>query len=173
MVREQGRLATLSHPSPNFGARRDGARPSLIVIHYTAMTSARAVCERLTDPAAEVSAHYLIDYDGTIMSFVNEEQRAWHAGAGAWKGITDVNSHSIGVELQNTGTEPFGERQMAALETLLGGIMDRWDIPPDGVIGHEDCAPGRKMDPGPRFDWGRLNRLGLSARDLTETTSTS
>lgn len=160
----------LTHPSPNFGERKGGARPSLVVIHYTAMASAMAACERLCDPGAEVSAHYLIDYDGTVMSLVAEDKRAWHAGAGSWGEITDVNSHSIGIELQNTGFEPFGEPQMAALEGLLSEIMNRWGILPEGVIGHLDCAPGRKIDPGPRFDWARLNRLGLASRDLTGST---
>lgn len=160
----------LTHPSPNFGERRDGAVPSLIVVHYTATQTAAAACAILRDPAEEVSAHYLIDYDGTVMSLVAEEHRAWHAGAGAWGAITDVNSHSIGIELQNTGFEPFGEPQMVALEGLLAAIMRRWDIAPAGVIGHQDCAPGRKIDPGPRFDWARLNRLGLAARGLTAGT---
>lgn len=154
----------LSDPSPNFGKRRQGARPSLVVIHYTAMKSAEAARVRLCDGQAEVSAHYLVDYDGTVFSLVEEAARAWHAGAGQWGGITDVNSHSIGIELQNDGTQPFPEPQMAALEALLAAIMERWGIGPDGVIGHEDCAPGRKSDPGPRFDWARLVRQGLAAR---------
>ena len=157
----------LSHPSPNFGERRDGARPSLVVIHYTAMESAGVACARLCDVEAEVSAHYLVDYDGAVFSLVEEGTRAWHAGAGRWGEITDVNSHSIGIELQNDGAEPFPEPQMAALERLLVGIMERWGIEPGGVIGHEDCAPGRKRDPGVRFDWARLVRQGLAARDLT------
>jgi len=154
----------LSHPSPNFGERRDGARPSLVVIHYTAMESAEAARARLCDAGAGVSAHYLVDYDGAVFSLVEEAARAWHAGAGRWGAIADVNSHSIGIELQNDGTEPFPEPQMEALERLLREIMQRWDIGPDGVIGHEDCAPGRKSDPGPRFDWARLVRRGLAAR---------
>lgn len=157
----------LTHPSPNFGARREGAKPSMIVLHYTAMESAAVACARLCDPEAEVSAHYLIDYDGTVLSLVEERKRAWHAGAGAWGAITDVNSRSVGIELQNTGAEPFGEPQMAALEGLLRDVMARWKIGPEGVIGHEDCAPGRKVDPGPRFDWGRLQRQGLAGRGLT------
>ncbi len=157
----------LTHPSPNFGDRKDGARPSLVVLHYTAMGSAEAALARLTDPEAEVSAHYLIDYSGDVMSLVDEEKRAWHAGAGSWGAIEDVNSHSIGIELQNTGFEPFGSRQMTALEGLLAGILTRWSIDPADVIGHQDCAPGRKIDPGSKFDWARLNRLGLAARDLT------
>ena len=149
-------------PSPNCGPRRDGLRPSLIVLHYTAMQSAQAALARLCDPAAEVSAHYLIANDGQVTQMVPEDQRAWHAGAGEWQGQADVHSRSIGIELDNTGHHPFGEPQMAALESLLGAVMQRWAIPPEGVIGHSDMAPGRKSDPGPRFDWARLARLGLA-----------
>ncbi|MFN4156546.1 MAG: N-acetylmuramoyl-L-alanine amidase [Paracoccaceae bacterium] len=149
-------------PSPNFGARRGGATPSLIVIHYTAMESCAAARERLCDPQAEVSAHWLISRHGVAEALVDEAARAWHAGAGEWAGITDVNSHSIGIELDNRGQEPFPEPQMAALETLLAQIMARWSIPPHRVIGHSDMAPDRKSDPGPRFDWQRLARQGLS-----------
>ncbi len=137
--------------------------PELIVIHYTAMQSAEAALERLCDPAAEVSAHYLISRKGEVFQLVAEEQRAWHAGAGEWKGRDDVNSRSIGIELDNAGSHPFAEPQMQALEALMRGIMARWRIPPDGVIGHSDMAPGRKIDPGPRFDWARLMRQGLAA----------
>ncbi|MDR7125861.1 N-acetylmuramoyl-L-alanine amidase [Pseudotabrizicola sp. 4114] len=149
-------------PSPNFSDRRGGATPSLIVIHYTAMESCAAARARLCDPVAEVSAHWLISRHGDAEALVDEDKRAWHAGAGAWAGITDVNSHSIGIELDNRGNEPFPEPQMAALETLLEGIMARWQIPAHRVIGHSDMAPDRKSDPGPRFDWQRLARQGLS-----------
>ena len=149
-------------PSPNFGPRRDGAVPRLIVIHYTAMQSCAEARARLCDPGAEVSAHWLIDADGTVEQLVDEAERAWHAGAGAWGPIIDVNSASIGIELANPGDAPFPEPQMAALEGLLGGIMARWAIQPEGVIGHSDMAPGRKRDPGPRFDWRRLALQGLS-----------
>lgn len=148
--------------SPNFGERRDGLRPELIVIHYTGMESCAAAYERLCDPDAEVSAHYLIDYDGTVLTLVPEELRAWHAGAGEWQGRGDVNSRSIGIELANSGAEPFPEPQMAALETLLSDIMARWQIGPLGVIAHSDMAPGRKRDPGRRFDWRRLALRELS-----------
>lgn len=153
---------TLSHPSPNFGERRGGGRVELVVLHYTAMPSCAEALERLCDPVAEVSAHYLIDGDGTVLSLVEEDARAWHAGAGEWRGAGDVNSRSIGIELANTGQEPFAEPQMAALERLLHQIMARWGIPAAGVIGHSDMAPGRKSDPGPRFDWRRLALLGLA-----------
>lgn len=151
-----------SFPSPNAGPRRDGAVPRLVVIHYTAMPSCAEARARLCDPAAEVSAHWLIAEDGRAEQLVDERLRAWHAGAGAWGPFTDVNSWSIGIELANPGDAPFPEPQMAALEVLLRGIMARWRILPQGVIGHSDMAPERKRDPGPRFDWRRLARQGLS-----------
>jgi N-acetylmuramoyl-L-alanine amidase len=149
-------------PSPNFGERRGGATPDLIVLHYTAMATCAAARARLCDPSAEVSAHWLVDLDGTSEALVPEPMRAWHAGAGEWAGVTDVNSRSIGIELANSGNAPFPMAQMAALERLLHGIMDRWSIPPHRVIGHSDMAPGRKQDPGPRFDWRALALQGLS-----------
>jgi N-acetylmuramoyl-L-alanine amidase len=135
----------------------------LVVLHYTAMQSADAAIERLCDPEFEVSAHYVIARNGHVTQLVAENQRAWHAGAGQWHGRDDINSRSIGIELDNTGAHPFPEPQMQALETLLNGILARWDIPPEGVIGHSDMAPGRKIDPGPHFDWGRLARQSLAA----------
>ena len=149
-------------PSPNCGERRGGARPDLIVIHYTAMTSMAEARARLCDPAHEVSAHWLISESGETEQLVDEALRAWHAGAGQWGAVTDVNSRSIGIELANSGSQPFAEPQMAALERLLAGIMARWGIPPERVIGHSDMAPARKSDPGARFDWARLARQGLS-----------
>ena len=134
----------------------------MVVIHYTAMTDAQAALDRLCDPQAEVSAHYLIGADGTLWQMVDEEMRAWHAGAGQWGDVTDVNSRSIGIELDNMGNHPFSEPQMAALEHLLVDILARRAIPPQRVIGHSDMAPDRKTDPGPRFDWRRLAQQGLS-----------
>jgi N-acetylmuramoyl-L-alanine amidase len=155
-------LRTVPHPSPNFGARRNGAQPDLVVIHYTAMPDLVSARDRLCDPAAQVSAHYLIDADGTVLALVPEEARAWHAGAGSWGGAEDINSRSIGIELANDGASPFAAAQMAALEALLEEVMARWRLPPARVIGHSDMAPERKGDPGPRFDWRRLARGGLS-----------
>ncbi|UOA14085.1 MULTISPECIES: N-acetylmuramoyl-L-alanine amidase [Sulfitobacter] len=151
-----------AQPSPNCGPRRGGLRPRLIVLHYTAMASAQAAQERLCDPSSEVSAHYLISERGDVIQLVEEDQRAWHAGQGEWAGLDDINSRSIGIELDNRGDHPFSEPQMQALETLLPGIMARHDIPAEGVIGHSCMAPGRKIDPGPRFDWARLARRGLA-----------
>lgn len=150
--------------SPNCGPRRNDLMPTLIVIHYTAMDTADAALERLCDPEAEVSAHYLIGAQGCVTQMVEEAARAWHAGAGEWCGQDDINSRSIGIELDNRGNHPFSEPQMVALEDLVCGIMQRWNILASGVIGHSDMAPGRKTDPGPHFDWARLERQGLAAR---------
>ena len=106
------------HPSPNHGPRRGTNRPDLVVIHYTGMADLASARARLCDPAAEVSAHWLIAEDGTTEALVPEDRRAWHAGAGAWQGRDDVNSHSTGIELANPGDRPFPEPQMAALERL-------------------------------------------------------
>lgn len=149
-------------PSPNFGPRRDGLTPQFVVLHYTAMDSGQAALERLCDPTFEVSAHYLICGTGHLWQMVEETMRAWHAGAGQWRGLGDLNSRSIGIELDNRGTHPFSEPQMQCLEHLLGQIMQRWSIPADNIIGHSCMAPGRKQDPGPRFDWQRLARRGLA-----------
>jgi N-acetylmuramoyl-L-alanine amidase len=159
-------VTPIEAPSPNFGARRGGRRPDLVVLHYTGMASAEAALERLCNPAAEVSAHWMVAEDGRIWRLVAEEERAWHAGEGAWRGEGDVNSRSIGIELVNpgplAGLPPYPERQMAALEALLAGVMARWGIAPADVIAHSDMAPGRKADPGPKFDWRRLARAGLA-----------
>lgn len=149
-------------PSPNFGDRRGGVRPSLIVLHYTAMSGCAEARARLCAPEHEVSAHWLISRDGQAEALVDEGMRAWHAGAGDWAGLTDINSHSIGIELDNPGFHPFPQPQMAALEGLLQGVMQRWSIPAHRVIAHSDMAPARKSDPGPRFDWRRLALAGLS-----------
>ena len=150
--------------SPNFGPRRDGLAPELVVLHYTAMPTAEAALDRLCDPASEVSAHYLIAEDGRTWRLVDEAMRAWHAGTGAWAGRGDVNSRSIGIELANAGPAaglpPFPGPQMVALERLLDAVLARWSIPPAGVIAHSDMAPGRKADPGPKLDWRRLARGG-------------
>ncbi|WP_177172677.1 N-acetylmuramoyl-L-alanine amidase [Loktanella sp. DSM 29012] len=134
----------------------------MIVLHYTAMADHAAAARVLCDPAREVSAHYLIGTDGEVLALVPEDQRAWHAGAGRWGCVTDVNSRSIGIEMSNIGTCPFAAAQMDALCDLVAGIMGRWNIPAHRVIGHSDMAPGRKIDPGARFDWRRLALEGLS-----------
>ena len=134
----------------------------MIILHYTAMLTAEAALDRLCDPAAEVSAHYLIAEDGRLWRLVPEDRRAWHAGVAGWGGAADLNSRSIGIELANSGEAPFSEPQMRALERLLADSLARWRIPPERVLGHQCVAPERKADPGPRFDWRRLARQGLS-----------
>lgn len=134
----------------------------MIVLHHTAMATPEAALARLCDPVAEVSAHYLICPQGRIWRLVEEGARAWHAGAGQWGAVRDVNSRSIGIELANTGAHPYSAPQMAALRGLMRGIMARWSIAPERVIAHSDMAPARKSDPGPRFDWRALAREGLS-----------
>ena len=163
------RYGTVTLPrSPNYGLRRqgDGARPDMVVIHYTAMETVEAAVARLCDPAAEVSAHYVIAVDGRVFPLVSEHHRAWHAGAGAWGEVKDVNSHSIGIELANLGPDSacphFPEEQMEPLERILAEILRRYRIPPERVVGHSDIAPGRKIDPGPCFDWRRLAERGMS-----------
>jgi len=155
--------------SPNCGPRRGGVLPDMVVLHYTAMATAKAAIARMCDPQSEVSAHYLIDRKGGLVRLVEEAQRAWHAGAGAWGGCSDVNSRSIGIELDNTGGHPFPEPQMAALEALLADIMRRRAIAPARIIAHSDMAPERKADPGARFDWRRLAIGGLSVWPGRET----
>ncbi|MGH1414297.1 MAG: N-acetylmuramoyl-L-alanine amidase [Pelagimonas sp.] len=139
------------------------------------MTSAIGARDWLCNPEAQVSAHYVIAEDGRLWQLVSEDMRAWHAGAGAWGDVTDVNSQSIGIEIANSGSHPFCEPQMAVLERLMSGMMTRWDIRPERVIGHSDCAMGRKIDPGGRFDWLRLARQGLAiwpeARDAGDFTA--
>ena len=147
-------------PSPNCGPRRAGALPGLIVLHYTAMATADGARRRLCNASAEVSAHYLIDEAGSVDALVPEELRAWHAGAGSWGSVTDVNSHSIGIELSNDGQSPFSSRQMLALVAVLADLRHRWSIPVERVIAHSDMAPTRKKDPGTRFDWHGLAHAG-------------
>lgn len=154
-------MEAIAHPSPNFDDRA-GQVPGLVVLHYTAMADAQAALARLCAPEHKVSCHYLIARDGQLFRLVDEDRRAWHAGAGSWGGKGDVNARSLGIELDNDGATPFSEPLMATLEALLGALRARWEIPPCGVIGHSDMAPTRKADPGRRFDWRRLARRGLA-----------
>ncbi|MDP6785494.1 MAG: N-acetylmuramoyl-L-alanine amidase [Rhodospirillales bacterium] len=152
-------------PSPNFDARPAGCPIDMLVIHYTGMRSAEAALARLGDAEAGVSAHYVIDEDGSVIGLVEEGRRAWHAGRGWWRGEEDINARSVGVELVNPGHEfgyrPFPEAQMSALENLAQGILARHPIARRNVVGHADVAPRRKRDPGELFDWRRLAGAGI------------
>lgn len=158
-------MTVTDSPSPNFGPRKGSGVIDMLVLHYTGMTSAAEALARLRDPAAEVSAHYLIDEDGTIHRLVAEKDRAWHAGRGIWRGESDVNSRSIGIELVNPGHEfgyrAFPQAQIAALIALAQDICRRHPIPARNVIGHSDIAPLRKQDPGELFPWSRLASAGI------------
>lgn len=151
-------------PSPNFDER---ALPvSMIVLHYTGMQTAEEAIARLRDPEAKVSCHYLIAEDGTILRMVAEDKRAWHAGRSHWRGVTDVNSASVGIEIVNPGHEwdyrPFPDEQIGALIPLLAEIKERHKVTRGNVVGHSDIAPARKKDPGELFPWGKLARLRLA-----------
>ena len=144
------------HPSQNHGERVGGARVELVVLHFTGMSDFDEARDRLCDADAEVSCHYLIARDGEVFAMVPEDRRAWHAGAGAWGGRDDVNSRSIGIEIDNDGQGPFADPAIAALIPLLADILRRHHLGNAAVIGHECMAPGRKDDPGPLFPWRRL-----------------
>jgi N-acetylmuramoyl-L-alanine amidase len=151
-------------PSPNFDAR---ALPvSMVVLHYTGMIDGASAIARLADPEAKVSAHYVVAEDGQVVRMVDEDKRAWHAGRSWWRGTSDINSASIGIEIVNPGHEfgyrPFPEAQIEAVIELLAGIMERHGITRGNVVGHSDVAPARKEDPGELFPWYRLARLRLA-----------
>jgi N-acetylmuramoyl-L-alanine amidase len=151
-------LNILWHPSPNYEKRQRAI--DMVVIHYTEMESAAAALARLCDPMTKVSAHYLIDKAGVVTQLVADEHCAWHAGVSFWQGQTHLNHNSIGIELDNKGNEPFVEVQMQVLENLLAFLIEKHNVPPHRIVGHSDIAPGRKVDPGPFFDWQRLHQRG-------------
>jgi N-acetylmuramoyl-L-alanine amidase len=151
-------------PSPNFDER--SLPVSMLVLHYTGMQDAAMAIERLADPEAKVSAHYVIAEDGQIIRMVDESKRAWHAGKSHWRGVTDINSASVGIEIVNPGHEfgyrPFPDGQIDALIPLVSQIMLRHRITRGNVVGHSDIAPARKEDPGELFPWARLAKLRLA-----------
>jgi N-acetylmuramoyl-L-alanine amidase len=155
-------MDVISAPSPNFDARR--APPDMVVLHYTGMRSGQAALARLTDAAAKVSAHYLVEEDGRVFTLVPEARRAWHAGVSFWRGERDINAVSVGVEIVNPGHEfgyrAFPDRQIEAVIALIADIRSRWTIPDERILGHSDVAPARKIDPGELFPWRRLAREG-------------
>ncbi|GMV62191.1 MAG: hypothetical protein AMXMBFR74_13600 [Parvibaculum sp.] len=155
----------IERPSPNFDARPDGRAADILLLHYTGMESGEAAASRLCDPAAKVSAHYMVDEAGAVTRMVPEEKRAWHAGVAQWAGENDINGLSIGIEIVNGGHDfgcpPYPDAQMRALETLCHEILSRHPIPARRVLAHSDVAPARKADPGEWFDWARLARAGV------------
>jgi N-acetylmuramoyl-L-alanine amidase len=151
-------------PSPNCDSR-DGHPIDMLVLHYTGMRSCAAALDRLIDPSAKVSAHYAVDEDGGIWQLVPEEMRAWHAGKSFWRGETNINQRSIGIEIVNPGHEfgyrPFPIAQMQSVIALCKAILSRHTIPERNIVAHSDIAPTRKMDPGELFDWAWLAREGI------------
>jgi N-acetylmuramoyl-L-alanine amidase len=164
MKPDSGLIGAL-HPSPNSGERREGARPRLIVLHYTGMPSAAKAIHWLAHPDSKVSCHYVIDEKGAITQMVPEGMRAWHAGVSHWGGESDVNSISIGIEIQNPGHAhgypDFPQAQMQAVVALCRDIAERQAIAPEGILAHSDVSPGRKIDPGEKFCWAWLAAKGV------------
>lgn len=161
-------LNIIETPSPNHGERKTVSGVvgvSMVVLHYTGMKSAAEALARLTDPAAQVSAHYLVDDEGLIYRMVPEDRRAWHAGVSYWQGVRDINSVSVGIEITNPGHDydyrAFTQKQIDAVIALTRDIQARHQIGAASVIGHSDIAPGRKIDPGELFPWQDLAREGL------------
>lgn len=161
-------------PSPNFDSR-DGQAIDMLVLHYTGMQSGEAALARLCDESAKVSAHYMVNEDGSIFQLVDENERAWHAGASYWRGNSNINQRSIGIEIVNKGHEfgycPFPGVQMEAVAELCWGIIARHKIPSRNVVGHSDIAPTRKKDPGELFDWKLLASKGIGLFPLQTTSN--
>lgn len=150
-------------PSPNFDERK--APVEMLVLHYTGMETAQKALDRLRDPAAKVSAHYVIDEDGEIYSLVAEDKRAWHAGVSLWNGKTDINSRSVGIEIVNPGHEfgyrPFPDEQIQSIIELSKEIIKHYALLDKNIVGHSDIAPSRKKDPGELFPWEKLSENGI------------
>lgn len=158
-------LVTRYQVSDNHEPRINSEKPWLLVLHYTGMANGAAVVDWLCNPVSKVSCHYLIDIDGSIVQMVGEDRRAWHAGVSSWKGAVDINSASIGIEIQNLGHSAglpgFPAVQMQAAAALCLDIMVRYDFESQQVVAHSDIAPGRKVDPGEVFDWDYLAGRGV------------
>jgi len=152
-------------PSPNAGDRRDGKACDILLLHYTGMKTGPEAEDWLCDPQSEVSCHYIVHEDGRVVQMVPEERRAWHAGSSFWKGETDINSRSVGIEIVNGGHDfglpAFPESQVEAVIDLSRGIVARHEIAAERVLAHSDVAPGRKRDPGERFPWAHLAGQGI------------
>lgn len=164
-IKRRSNLAAEFIQAANREPRRGFTDPSIVLLHYTGMKSAAAAVDWLVREDSRVSCHYLVDEEGRITQMVEEHERAWHAGQSFWRGIADINSASIGIEIHNPGHEfgspPFPDPQMRAVEELCLDIMRRHRIRGECVLGHSDVAPARKADPGERFDWSRLARRGI------------
>jgi len=165
IVEADSPLVAMLHPSPNIGSRRNGIRPSILLLHYTGLETAAKAIEVLSRSDCQVSCHYVVDETGSITQMVAESDRAWHAGLASWAGETDINSASIGIEVHNPGHvlgyADFPPEQMRAVRDLCLDVIARHVIRPERVLAHSDVAPARKIDPGEKFDWAWLARAGV------------
>jgi len=152
-------------PSPNHGERRGFLRPQYVILHYTGMSTAEAAITLLRDPSAEVSSHYVVDEGGRVVQLTPESRRAWHAGVSCWRGVSDMNSASVGIEICNAGHDgglpAFPDRQIESVIELCKDLASRHAIRPERFLAHSDIAPSRKRDPGERFPWAELARAGV------------
>lgn len=152
-------------PSPNIEPRFRALTPSILILHYTGLETVDRALDVLSRPDCKVSCHYVVDVDGRIIQMVAEEMRAWHAGVSSWQGETDINSSSIGIEIQNPGHAlgypDFPASQMRAVTALCRDLVNRHEIRPERILAHSDVAPARKIDPGEKFDWPGMARDGL------------
>lgn len=165
LTRPDNALVADLHPSPNIEPRRAGFTPTIVILHYTGLLSVERAIEVLSRPDCKVSCHYVVDEAGRITQMVAEDKRAWHAGASSWHGETDINSASIGIEIQNPGHmhgyPDFPAAQMRAVAALCRDLAQRHGIAPERFLAHSDVAPGRKIDPGEKFDWAWLAAQGI------------
>jgi N-acetylmuramoyl-L-alanine amidase len=172
ICRADSQLVAALHASPNIEPRRGVGQPNMLLLHYTGVATAEKAIDWLCRPESKVSCHYLLDEAGVVTQMVAEELRAWHAGVAAWAGETDINSASIGIEIQHVGHEfgypEFPEVQLVALEALCLDIIRRHKIRAERVLGHSDVAPTRKKDPGEKFPWPRLAKGGIGHWVLPE-----
>ena len=175
MFEPDGVLVGEVRPSPNHGERAGGVSPDMLILHYTGFhpdyaeawlaDPGKAAMDWLCNPVSQVSSHYLVEMDGRIIQLVPEARRAWHAGVSAWKGETDINSASVGIEIVNLGHDhglpPYPHVQIDAVIRLCKDIIQRRNVRPENVLAHSDIAPDRKGDPGEHFPWERLYSNGI------------
>ncbi|MDV7340052.1 N-acetylmuramoyl-L-alanine amidase [Terasakiella sp. A23] len=158
-------MKIIPSPSPNCDDRPKDQPIDMLILHYTGMKTGAEALDRMCDPAAEVSAHYMVEEDGRVFQLVDEEKRAWHAGVSHWRGHTNINARSVGIEIVNPGHEwgyrAFPDAQIRSIITLCKAILNRHSIETRNIIGHSDIAPTRKEDPGELFPWARLAQEGI------------
>ena len=168
-------MKKISYPSPNFNDRPPNTKIDILVLHYTGMPTSLDALNHMCNPKSRVSSHYMVDMDGEIYQLVSEQNRAWHAGISCWRGNSNINDRSIGIELENPGHEfgyqRFPDKQIDSLIELAKEIINRHSIPARNVIGHSDISPSRKKDPGELFDWHKLASHGIGCWPFLKTSA--